>query len=314
MTTETQPTTGQTIHDAIDALFAEKAGTTTPAAPVQAAAVSTPPAAETSENQPETTAETQPEITTETAEKPPEAPKVSASDYALQLSKAKKKIAAAEAKAKTAPGAQPVQPSAEAIKRAAAIEAAGGDPVKAFEAAGFDLKAVIQAYEKRVLEDPEVVDPLAQEVKTLSDRLAQYERAAKAAEDAATVASFFDAAKKMIATKGSEFEYVAKFGDEGLDLVKTLVVSAAEGDEEKGIPPQEITLAQALKLAEAHYEAMADKMAQAEKLRKKIQPASQTKKPGLPQGAPAAGVAPATTTAPRSVQDVINQEIDALLG
>jgi hypothetical protein len=307
MTTETTtPAQTPTIHDAIDALFAEKAAAAP--APVSAPAAEEPkPIEAAAPEQTEAAAEGEP-TTEEAPEQPkPEPTKVSASDYAVQLARAKKKLAQAK------PAAPVAQPSAEAIKRAAAIEAAGGDPLKAFEAAGLDLQAVVKAYEKRVIEEPDYPDPLAKELKTLSDRLAQYEEREKAAEEARSVSQFFDHAKQMIAAKETDFAYVQAYGDDGLALVKTLVLSAAEGDEENGIPPQTLPLREALKMAEAHYRANDEKAAKAREALKPKQP-SQTKKPGLPQGAPAAGVAPAQTTAPRSVQDVINQSIDALLG
>jgi hypothetical protein len=300
-TTQKQPQ-GQTIHDAIDALFAEKAAAPAPA-PVSAAPAEEPKPAEAAPEQTEAPAEGEQPAEETPAEPPkPEPPKVSASDYAVQLAKAKKKLAQVK------PAAAPAQPSAEAIKRAAAIEAAGGDPLKAFEAAGLDLQAVVKAYEKRVLEEPDYPDPLAKEIKVLSDRLAQYEEREQQAKDAAALQSFLSSAEQMIKAGGDAYEYTAAYGEEGMELVKALVLEEAENG--KVLP-----LGKALEMAEAYYSEKAGKIANTKKLKKLVQPQTPApKKPGLPQGAPAAGAAPATTTAPRSVQDVINQSIDALLG
>ncbi len=331
-TEQTTPTTQTTIHDAIDALFAEKekppgsAAVAQPPAPTSNGASADPagstPAPATTEpaapegEQPETTTEPEQEVEGEqpAETQQPEPPKVTASEHALAIARARKKLAQAEARlAATKPA--PTAPSADAIRMAAAIEAAGGDPLKALEAAKLDVLDIVRAYEKRVKDEPDFADPLAKEVKTLADRLALFEKREKEATEAASVQKFFDAAEQTIkAAKGGDFEYVVAHGREGLELVKELVLSAAEGDDET--PPYILPVADALAMAEAHYESEAETLAKTDKLKKKIAPAPPTpkKKPGLPQGSPAAGAAPTQTTQPRTVQDVIDQELDALLG
>lgn len=314
--TGTTPPQTNTIHDAIDKLFASKEAQAAqpPATPPSSDAAPTPVAAE----QPKTEGDAAPAAEAKTepqaAEQPPPAPetKVSASDHAIQVARAKKKLAAAEAR--LAAGKKPeASPSADAIKRAAAIEAAGGDPLKAFEAAGLDLAEVVKAYEKRVNEEPEFADPLAREVKLLSEKIALFEKREEEAKDVAATSEFFSAAKQMITAKPGDFDFVAAEGEEGLELVKQLVLSAAEGDEKN--PPYVLSIGEALKLAEAHYEALAARLAKAEKMKKLVTPPPQTpKKPSIAQQAPAAGAAPVTQTQPRSVEDVINTAIDALMG
>lgn len=282
---EAAPTREATIHDAIESLFATKAEAP---APVVEAAPSEEATAETSEPAPEAAP----------VETPPA--KVSAADYAIQLARAKK-IAA---KAAAATPAQ-AMPSAEIIKRAAAIEAAGGNPIKIMEAAGIDLAAAVRAYENEAAANPKYTDPLEAKVAELAAKLAQYEGRDRASEDAKAVTSFFDAADKTMKASGDKFEYVAAYGGEGLELVKELVLEAAKGGEV-------LPLAKALEMAESHYSAEADKLAKTKKLAAKFQP--QTRKPGIAQQAPAAGAAPANQTKSLTVSDVINESIDALLG
>ena len=102
-----------------------------------------------------------------------------------------------------------------------------------------------------------------------------------------------------------EFEYVAAYGDEGLQLVMALVLEASAQGEQ-------LLIGDALKEAEAHYSAQAEKAASTKKMAAKFK--QQPRKPGIGQQAPAAGTAPTTPTKPKTVQDVINSEIDALLG
>lgn len=277
-----------TIHDAIDALFAEKEK----AAPVAAVT-------ENTETSPEVATT---EATTETpaAATPAEPAKVSASDYAIQLAREKKKLAKKMA-------AVPAQaaPNADIIKRAAAIEAAGGDPIKRMKAAGIDLAEAVRAHENDLAQNPEFHDPLAKEVKALAEKLAHYEARERVAQDEAATSSFFTAAEKMISGGGDKFEYVAAHGPEGLEVVKQLVLEASKNGEV-------LPLVEALKMAENHYGAEADKLAKTKKLAAKFQ--TPTRKPGLPQQAASAAPAPAKQTKPLSVSDVINNEIDALLG
>lgn len=276
-----------TIHDAIDALFAEKEKT----APAAAASETTETAPEVATT--ETTTEALPDA-------PAEPAKLSASDYAIQLAKEKKKLAKRLA---AVPAQAP--PNADIIKRAAAIEAAGGDPIKRMKAAGIDLAEAVRAHENDLAQNPEFHDPLAKEVKALAEKLAHYEARERVAQDEAATSSFFTAAEKMISGGGDKFEYVAAHGPEGLEVVKQLVLEASKSGEV-------LPLAEALKMAENHYGAEADKLAKTKKLAAKF--ATPTRKPGLPQQAASAAPAPAKQTKPLSVSDVINNEIDALLG
>jgi hypothetical protein len=328
-----------TIHDAIDALFAQKAAELPPTPPPETPPADPPPGDVSKEAEksntsgehvdpanmsPETPAdgaapegEQPPEDKPE--EKPPEQPKTSAADYALQLSRAKKKLAAAEAKASAAQP-PPKTPSEEALQRAAALEAAGADPLKRFEAAGLDLAEVVKAFDAKLAEDPDSGDPLAKKVKELEslhgklvEKLSLYEKREQEAEDAKAESSFLASAETM--AKGSDdFETVAAFGSEGLELVKQLVLEAHAGNPEKGIAPRVMPVAEALKEAEAYYRAIGTKLAKTKWLAKLLQTTT-TKKPGIGSGGPPAPPAPKPdTTKPTTVQDVINQEIDALLG
>lgn len=301
---------GNTIHDAVEALFAEKAAkpAETPAPSVEQPTVEVKTEGETIEQPVEGNA---PPADDKAAEPAPE-PKLSAAEYAVQLARTRKKLAVAEAAASAAQKQSTPAPSAEAIKRAAAIEAAGGDPLKAFEAAGFDLATVVQAYNNKSATDPEYTDPLAKEVKELRTELQRLQQRETVQRDAESEAEFMRAAETRVKAS-EEFEYVAAKGQKGLELVKELVLQAANGIPEKGIPPRVMPLAEALKEAEAFYSEELEPLAQTKKLAKKFQ-TSQTRKPGIAQQSPTAGTAPATQTKPKSVRDVINQELDALMG
>lgn len=286
-------TTEATIHDAIDAMFASKE----PAAPKTEQAKTEAPAAEAA---PATERMAEPEAPTEPAEEPklPEAPKVSATDYALKLAKIKKRE---QASANLAPAV-----SADAIKRAAAIEAAGGDPVKAFEAAGFDLATIVQAYDKKMADEPNNADPLAKEVKKLQETIADMRAQADARDNEAATSEFFRDAQAFMSAKGDAFEYVAAYGQEGLDVVKELVLKSSK----KG---KVLPLPEALRLAEEYYEGLAQPLLQTKKLQSKFA-TTPTKKPSIPQQAPVTTPAPTAPTKPKSVSDVISNELDALMG
>jgi hypothetical protein len=297
-TTETKPAPTQetTIQDAVDALFASKEpAKPAPEAPAPVLAETTAEAAIVEQPEAEQVVEPAPEAKPE--------PKTSASDYALQLARARKKIAALAARQPAAPVA--TSPSDAAIKRAAAIEAAKGDTVKEFEAAGFELKAIVEAYDRRMAEEgADYPDPLAKEVKALATKLALFEKREKEASDVAAETHFLSVASNLVKASGDKFEYVAAKGTKGLELVKELVLAA----DEKG---EFLPVADALRLAEAHYEEEANELATTKKLASKFTP--QTRKPSIPQQAPVTGAAPAKQTAPRPVTDVINEAIDALL-
>lgn len=296
-TTEAPKSTEATIQDAVDAMFAEKAKSEPKPAETPAPEVKAEPETPAAEAPAETPAE-EPKL--------PEAPKVSASDYALKLARIKKRETAS---ANLAP-----KVSAEAIKRAAAIEAAGHDAVAAFEASGLDLATIVNAYEKKREEEPTNADPLAKEVKQLRDMLAGFqerekEREAKESERETVAATqeFHDATRAIIKDSGDSYEYTAARGQEGLDVVKHLVLQSAK----EGIT---LSLFDALKEAEAYFEEDAEPLLQTKKLAAKFSATPQTKKPGIPQQSPLTTPAPAAPTKPLSVSDVINQAVDALLG
>lgn len=276
------------IQDAVDALFAKsEPKTETPA-----------PAAET----PAEPAEAAPEAQAETpAEEPklPEVPATSASDYALKLERIKKREKASAQLSTSA--------NADAMKRAMAIEAAGGDPIKAFEAAGFDLATIVQAYEKKREEDPTNADPLAAEVKQLRAMLTEFAERESARSAEAATGEFFGAAKEIIASSEGKYEYVAAFGEEGLDLVKELVLQSAR--QRKSLP-----LHEALQLAEDHFEAQATKLRSTKKLASHFAKTEPAKKPSIPAQAPVTTTAPAAPTKPRTIEQIIMDELDARMG
>lgn len=298
--TTPQATTGGTIHDAIDALFAEKAAEPEPAAPAEAA----PAPASTEE------AVTEQPKAEEPAAAAPAEPKVTASDAAIIAAKARRALAAAKA-ATPKPSAPTV--SEAALKRAMALEAAGDDPLARFKAAELDLAAVVQAYDNDQATNPEHLDPFAKKVMALEEKLTRYENEAEAAKDAAAEANFFTATERLIKDGGDKFECVAAYGLEGLNFVKRLVLRAAKGDPENGLAPEVLPLGEALKLAEAHYDKQAETLAKTKKLASRFKP-TQTGSPGIGSQSTAAATAPANQTPPASVQDVINNSIDALLG
>lgn len=290
------PTQETTIQDAVDALFASKE-TAKPSPPPETPAITAEATTETTEAAEAATAEPTAEVVTA-----PES-KTSASDYALQLARARKKISALESRKPAAPA--PTTPSDAALKRAAAIEAAKGDTVKEFEAAGFELKAIVEAYDKRMAEEGgDYPDPLAKEVKALATKLALFEKREKDASEVAAETHFLSVASDFVKASGDKFEYVAAKGTKGLELVKELVLAA----DEKG---EFLPVAEALKLAEEHYEEEANELAKTKKLASKF--TTPTRKPSIPQQAPVTGAAPVKQTVPKPVTDVINEAIDALL-
>jgi hypothetical protein len=307
------PSVEASIHDAVDALFASKE----PAAET--------PAEETVTE--ETTVETSEETTTEEApaeaeapkeEAKPEPPKKSASDYAIEIARAKKKLAAVQAQLPKAEA--PKQPSQKALERALALEAAGDDPIKRFEAAQLDLAEVVKAFDQRMAADPDSNDPLAKKIeelalmnKTLAEKLSQFEEAQVAASDAQAIGDFLAAAEKT-AKSSEQYELVTAYGQEGLDLVLNLVLEARKGDPEKKIAPRIMPLAEALQTAEAYYESLVAPATKTKKLASKFKTEPAPKKPSIGGAAPTAGKAPVEKTPARSVQDVINSEIDRLLG
>lgn len=317
-TTETKTTPEATIHDAIDALFAEKAKETPPATrPLGAAGDAADARARVTSDAPSTSSEiapaettteasppaegeaaTEPEAPTEPAADPaaaPDAKKVSASDYALKLAQMRKKAAKAVPVAPTTP-----TPSAEAIKRAAAIEAAGGDAKKAFEAAGLNLADVVKAYEQEVLEGDNP-DPLAVEVKRLNARIVQLEGDKIKAESTEAERNFMNVAQKFVTDNAVKFPRVKAMGQEALDIAKHMVLQ--EGEQGRVLP-----LVKALEDVEAHFRGIDEKLATT----RPQPPKPTTRKPSIPQQASTAAAAPAPPTTARTVSDVINSEIDAL--
>jgi len=293
---------GQTIHDALDAIFAPpaKAAPKAEFAPV-AAVGDTETAAPTA-----TVAEGDgaPAVVGEATQaepaKEPEAPaQISRADYAIQLARAKRKIAKLQAQT---PSSKPT-PSESAIALAAQLEAAGDDHYARFKALGLDLGKVTDGAQKE-LSDPESPDPLAREIKTLRDRIAAFEAEKEAAKEADAVRNFFSVVESQIKAGGDEYEFVAAHGQDGLDLVKELVLEAAR-------IKKPITVAEALKDAEQWYAHEAETLAKTKKLAKKLAPPPTKKRPGIGSGSPAAAPAP-TTTKPVSVTDAIENELEAL--
>ena len=283
---------GATIHDAIDALFAAKESASVSATLATTTDTATTPAvvdAAPVDGDAPSLVETTPIV---------DVPKVSASDYAVKLARLKRQQAAAP---------QPTtqrMPSPELIARAQAIEAAGGDPLKAFEAAGFDLTQVVTAYENALASNPAEYDPLAKEVRRLAEELSQYKRQAQTATEVAAEQNFLGIVAQHVSKNGDEFEYVARHGQQGLDLVKELVI-------ESGKTGRVLPFVEALRLAESHYDEQAKIFGSTKKLQKTIQP--QTQRPGIAQSAAAAGAAPTQAeTRPKSVNDVINDSLAAL--
>ncbi len=305
-TTETQQpkTTEATIHDAVDALFAEKSKAAEPPKPKEAPAAAAEPAEAKAETKTEPveaspaegeTAEEETATEEAPAETKPEPEKVSATDYALELARARKRLAKTTTPAPTAQ-----TPSAEAIELAAKMQAAGADPVKRFEAAGLNLADVVKAYEKEVLEG-NAPDPLADEVKRLNQRIEQLETDRMTAETVQTKREFFSAAERFVAANESKFARVKAMGQKALDIVEHMVIQ--QGQQNIVLP-----LVKALEMVEDHYREIDEQLATT-----RPQPKPQTKKPSIPQQAPLASAAPTAPTKPLTVSDVIDNELDALL-
>lgn len=297
----TPPPVQNTIHDAVEALFAEKeASESTPTAvPVgsgeHVATVEKPDASDEEPKQEADGEKKEPEPAKEEA--------ATASDVAIELAKAKKALARAKQKQ---PEAKPDGISPEMMKRIAAMQAAGGDTLKEFEAAGFDLAKVVQLYENRAADDPNFNDPLAAQVKLLSEKLTRYEEREQAANDEAAVTSFMRDAETF-AQSNEETNFVAALTPlGGLENVKQRVLDAAQRNEV-------LTLADSVKQAEKDlvevFEALA-KTPKGKKMIAKLYP-QMPKTPGIPPNSSKATPAPETQT-PNNVADVISNAIDAL--
>lgn len=293
-------TTQSTIQDAVDALFAEreaKEKASTATAPTDQALAPTAPTEPTTDEQPvEEPAK---------EEAPKEEPKPTASDLALEIARAKRVMAKA---AQKKPADDTPQLTPEMLKRAAAIQAAGGDPLKEFEALGGDLAKLVQAYDNRAADDPSFADPLAAEVKRLSEKITQYEEREAQAKDEAAVTHFMREAESF-ARRGEETNFVAALVPHGgLENVKQRVIEAAGRNEQ-------LTLVDSVKAAEKDLETVFEALAKTpkgKKLMAKYFPQT-PKTPGVPsQQAPKGAIAPEPNQKPLTSADVIANAIDAL--
>lgn len=314
MSTDAQPSTTLTpdgaksvreasIQSAIDDMFATREAKPVPPNVTPPAEVTTSAETVAKVTDAATADATDPAAAAET----PKPAKASASDYAIELAKLKRKQAAAP----KAEAPKPKGPSDAAMARALAFEQAGDDPIKQLEATGIPFEKLIDRYEKQITEDASLADPYARALKDLQDELSAMkedrakERAStQAREEKEAETNFIKAARQLAASMPDEFEYVDAEGDDGYDYVKSLVLDAhREG--------KFLSLPDALRKAERELEAVADRLASTKKLAKKF--SQPTHRPAIAQQAPAAGMAPISTKS-KTASDVINESIDALLG
>jgi hypothetical protein len=261
-----------TPESAPEAFSAESASATDAGTPV----TDTPDAAVGSEVAPETTVaevKTQ-EIKEEAPPEPeaPTAPKVSKSDLALQVARAKKAQAAAEAQRQTISAQQ----SAD-LKRLADLEAIKGDPLKVLQHFGHDYKATTDAYVKAVeAGDPTPPDPvmtgIQKEIASLREKVTQYEAREQEANRVAVVKQFEADAANFL-SKRTDLEFLSAQRD-AVDQIKDVIVAHWQANKE------ELSIKEAAEAVEEALTLQAQTLSKTQKLRKTLGvSASEPKKP-----------------------------------
>lgn len=253
------------LHSAIEAMF--------PSTPAPAPAVVAPPIVEQppSDAAPADTAgesaTAEPEAAEAAATPAVDAvPQKSASDYAIELSKMKRRAERETEKLRAK------QPSADALARLEQLEAAKSDPLKALQLLGIDYKTLTDRFVESVEADPAAHDPSTQKLAAIEAKIAAYEQQMES-ERQSTMLRQFDSDVREAVKAAADAEYLHAMGDDGVDFVAALIRTEAQ-QTGKFLPYREAT-----RLAEAHFEQQAEALSKTKKLRSKLGTQTQEKEP-----------------------------------
>lgn len=247
---------------AVDSMFS------TPAAPAPAPTAPATPAAEAPSSDAAPAATTAPESTpaaepAKPAEQPA-APAKTATDYALELAKVRtKEKALADDKVKAA---KDTASQADALKRLAEIEAARDNPLELLKLFKHDYKRVTDDFVKQLEADPAAVDPVLKKLAELETKLAAREAKDQSDREAVFVQNWVGDVRKAVEANQDQYEYVAKYGKEGLDFVLKLA------DDHANNTGEVLSAKEALDIAEEAYARHAAIAAQTKKLQSKLAP------------------------------------------
>lgn len=240
----------------------------TPAAPAPAPTAPATPAAEAPSSDAAPAATTAPESTpaaepAKPAEQPA-APAKTATDYALELAKVRtKEKALADDKVKAA---KDTASQADALKRLAEIEAARDNPLELLKLFKHDYKRVTDDFVKQLEADPAAVDPVLKKLAELETKLAAREAKDQSDREAVFVQNWVGDVRKAVEANQDQYEYVAKYGKEGLDFVLKLA------DDHANNTGEVLSAKEALDIAEEAYARHAAIAAQTKKLQSKLAP------------------------------------------